>query len=241
MAGKRLYTCNYNYFDVIDSEEKAYWLGFIMADGCIQHIVRYRKLVTGSFLQSRKLLKIQLQERDTNHLQKFLSCIEGTYSIKHYFNNGFMSARILIEDNHLFDSLVTLGAVPRKSLVAKFPNIPSDLEMFFIRGYFDGDGCLSKHKTRHNTDEFEFSLVGTREMLEAIIERLPVNHNIKMKQRFPERNVNNWTVKYCGNQQTYKVMSLLYKDAKIYLERKYIKYLELEERVSRLYGKPYRV
>ena len=67
-------------------------------------------------------------------------------------------------------------------------------------------------------------------MLETICEKLELNVTDKtLKQRYPERGKNNYTIKYCGNQQTFRVMSLLYDGAEVYLDRKYKKYLELNK------------
>lgn len=62
IAGKRYYTCNYQYFDVLDSAEKAYWLGFLMADGCIMHTSRIRHLKTMDSMQERYYLQLSLSD-----------------------------------------------------------------------------------------------------------------------------------------------------------------------------------
>ena len=59
------YTYNENYFKIIDSEEKAYWLGFLYADGCITRFYRNEKLKSMS-------LELTLQSNDIEHLKKFL-------------------------------------------------------------------------------------------------------------------------------------------------------------------------
>ena len=64
----------------------------------------------------------------------------------------------------------------------------------------------------------------TKEILLSVAEklRLPVAPKT-LKQRYPERNVNNYTMKYCGSLQTARVMDYLYDDSTVYLERKYQK------------------
>lgn len=232
MSGKRLYTCNYNYFDVIDSEDKAYWLGFLFADGCVMHSTRKRILKTKISWQDRYFIKLSLSVGDINHLKKFLKAIDGTYPINIYEERSNLVdtikkyGRILIEDRHMFDSLVNNGLCERKSLVAEYPNIQSKFDDAFIRGYFDGDGCVS-----YSSDNWECNITSTKEMLESIYSKLPFNKNkqLKLFQRFPERDTNSWCLRFGGNKQCFTVLDWLYNSSteNTRLERKYNKYLEI--------------
>lgn len=235
MAGKRYYTCNYNYFHSIDSEEKAYWLGFIMADGCLLHSERIRHLKTQDSLQIRDYLQISLSSVDRKHLEKFSDSLCSTYPINDYFvgksgyKPGSPYSRIIIEDKIICEDLKTNGVFPKKQLKEKYPtNLDSQYDLAFIRGFFDGDGCLSCHKNKHGNPEYEFSFTGTKEILISIANILGLTITDKtLKQRHPERNLNNYTMKFCGTLQTLKVMNMLYDNASIYLDRKYNKYVEL--------------
>jgi hypothetical protein len=235
MSGKRYYTCNYNYFHNIDSKEKAYWLGFIMADGCIVHNERIRHLKTQDVLQIRNYLQISLSSIDRKHLEKFNNSLESTYPIKDYtigksgYKPGSPYSRIIIEDKTICDDLKLNGILPKKQLKEMYPtNLDPQYNLDFIRGFFDGDGCISCHKNKHGNPEYEFSFTGTKEMLTSIANILGLTLTEKrLKSRHPERNLNNYTMKFCGTQQTFKVMSMLYENASIYLDRKYNKYIEL--------------
>ena len=106
MVGKRKYNCNYDYFKIIDTPEKAYWLGFIMADGCVMISKRIRKLKTYETIQQRYFLKIALSSVDTQHLEKFNQCINSSYPVKEYINKtGYKPnskySRIIIEDKNI--------------------------------------------------------------------------------------------------------------------------------------------
>ena len=237
MSGKRLYSCNYNYFENIDSNEKAYWLGFLMADGYVSHIERIRHLKTQDSLQERFITGLSTSSNDIEHLYKYKEALNSTHPVKGYKSSGYetdaLCCRVLIEDKSLYDSLVKHGMVPHKSLIIKYPEIDSKYDMDFIRGFFDGNGCISSHMSRHGSPEYEFTITSTKEMLETICEKLSLEVSDKrIKQRFPERNVNNYTVKYGGNQQVYSVLYRLYNGADIYLDRKYKKYIELEEYIN---------
>lgn len=231
--GKRKFVCDYNYFENIDTEDKAYWLGFIMADGCICRQERIRHLKTMDSLQIRQYLQISISCKDYNHLVKFSKSLNSTYPIHIYTSTGFHTetnyCRIIIEDNKIVNDLINQGIDYRKSLCKKYPNnLSSEFDFAFIRGVFDGDGCLSSSLSRHGSPEYMFNLSGTKELLTSIAKKLELIITDKtLKQRFPERNVNNYTMKFGGNLQTYRVMNLLYRNANIYLDRKYEKYLEL--------------
>ena len=234
MSGKRLYKCNYDYFQCIDNPEKAYWLGFLMADGYVSYTKRIRHLKTMDSLQERFVVGLKIGAQDITHLEKYKKAIDSNHQIKVYntanFNTSTTYGRILIEDKTFYNNLVKLGVSPHKSLIVKYPQIDEKFDLDFIRGYFDGNGCLSCHKSRHDTPEYEFTITSTKEMLETICEKLELNVTDKtFKQRYPERGKNNYTIKYCGNQQTFRVMSLLYDGAEVYLDRKYKKYLELNK------------
>ena len=65
---RRIYQVNENYFESIDSDEKAYWLGFLSADGYIH--------------EGRNTITLALQESDKVHIEKFKKAISATYPIK---------------------------------------------------------------------------------------------------------------------------------------------------------------
>lgn len=155
---------NENIFDVIDNEEKAYWLGFIWADGNIS------KQVEGKKKDYR--FEISVCEEDYDHLVKFNQFVEysGTNVKKrvHRLNDKeFVSYRWMISNKHLWQTLNSYGCIPKKSLVVKFPdkNIFSNPTLIhhFIRGYFDGDGCIFCYKNNPGC-----SVVGTENVLKTI-------------------------------------------------------------------------
>lgn len=240
MSGKRKYSCDYDYFESIDSNEKAYWLGFIMADGCILHTKRIRKLKTGDFPQERLYLQIALAEKDIDHLVKFSNSLKSTYPIHTYeTKEKHKYCRVIIEDKKFCNDLIKLGATPAKSLTLEFPkNLDKKYILDFTRGYFDGDGCLSSHEYKYgNGIEYEFNITGTSEMLTTVLNILKLKITDKtLKQRYGKKNVNNYTAKYCGNLQAFRVMHLLYNNASVYLERKYNKYLELADLINSRLG-----
>lgn len=227
MSGKRMYSCDYHYFDKIDTPDKAYWLGFLMADGCVMHQRRLRHLKTMDSWQDRYITKLSVSQADEEHLAKFLQCISSTHPIRVYKTS--LSAtpycRVMIEDQHLFGALVSHGVIPNKSLCVCYPSIDEQFDAAFIRGYFDGNGCIS-----HSTF-WECNITSTYEMLHKIYQKCPFNDAKEFRpvQRFPDRHVNNWMFRFAGTQQCIRVLSWLYCDStpETRLNRKFHKYLDL--------------
>ena len=106
------YSCDNDYFDVIDTQDKAYWLGFISADG---YIASARK-------QNTKRVGISLHERDAAHLDKFKACIKGNMPVKHYvekrgYASGIKYCRIMISGNKMADDLIRHGVLEHKNCI----------------------------------------------------------------------------------------------------------------------------
>lgn len=137
---------NENVFDEINTEEKAYWLGFMYADGYID------SSPLDPDKKSTYKVELSLSEYDIEHLYKFNKFMQhednnvkvGKVKAK---DKEYYRCRWGIANKHLWSSLNNLGCTPRKSLTLQFPNISifsnDNLIVPFIRGYFDGDGCLT--------------------------------------------------------------------------------------------------
>jgi len=131
------YTKNYNFFNKIDTEEKAYFLGLMFADGN-NYINK-----DGDYQ-----ISIVLQEQDKSILEKFRNLIIPTkqlYFINRKNKNWSNCYRLKFDDKIISNQLNNLGCVSNKSLVLQFPALSNlDLQRHFIRGYYDGDGSISK-------------------------------------------------------------------------------------------------
>ena len=119
------------YFKDIDTPEKAYWLGFILADGNICRSDEYSLKFT-----------LCLARRDESHLEEFMRVIGA--SKKSYRTSGKSKQVALIISNKVFcEHLVAAGCIPRKSKVLRFPTIKDRrLQLAILLGMFDGDGSL---------------------------------------------------------------------------------------------------
>jgi len=201
-------------FDIIDSEEKAYWLGFLYADG---YICDYHNQI-----------ELSLNYKDIHHIYKFAKFLNEKDLTKVKIsncgkNNLHKRCRYIINSEHLKNQLVKLGCTPNKSLTLTFPDITifsiPDLVYSFIRGFIDGDGCLYNFRNRLR---IEISS-GSYSFLESIKQYFPEFSKIDKNQR------NNTYRIYCSGSKADIVGDKLYSNANIYLDRKYLKFAALHK------------
>lgn len=223
---KTKYTCNENYFDDITTEHQAYWLGFLMADGFITS-----KRTRPNYGNESQCVGFSISIKDAEIFEKFKKDLNSNHPINIYtttgsYNKDTKVGRILITSQHMVDALKKYGMVENKTLVLKFPDLPEELVPAFIRGYSDGDGSIIISQLATGQVKYAWNITSTKEMCEGILKYLG-KANLKLFQRFPEREVNNWTIKIDGNIQVPKLLDIIYKDATIFLQRKYNKYAEM--------------
>lgn len=198
---------NINVFDTIDTEEKAYWLGFIFADGYIGSTpIREDKKSVYNF-------ELSLALKDIEHLEKFKKFI----SFEKEITKDSYRCRIMVANKHFWTILNSYGCVPNKSLTLKFPNcIPNDLIRHFIRGYFDGDGCITRH-VYINTVSPAINVIGTSDFLNNIINYSDTTPNIRHDKRHSEETL----ILEWNKDDGVKFINYLYKNSSIYLDRKF--------------------
>lgn len=208
-----VYEQKYSYdktiFDVIDTEEKAYWLGFICADGCICDYKGYPCK-----------LSIGLKYCDYKHLIKFADFVRTEHDMVK-LSEEKDRCDITINNRYMCESLARHGVIPRKSLTLKFPNekhVPTNLLRHFIRGYFDGDGTIYQR----SNGRYSFGFVGTPDMIKNITEYLYQNLDLTTVKTYSKCNPQTVEWKKEG-KQAIECAKFLYKDATIYLDRKYQK------------------
>lgn len=161
---------NHEYFNKIDSQEKAYWLGFLFADGA----VRKEKNKGDSWSVTFGLMK-----EDKYIVEQFVKDVESSLSVKEYINNtGFqrrdgrphIECRITLYSKELVHTLMRHGIVENKSLLLdKIPNIPEELYRHFVRGFFDGNGSITHSwDKRHIRREPKILFYSTHKFCEKI-------------------------------------------------------------------------
>lgn len=193
------YTINHAFFDDIDSEAKAYWLGFIGADGCVR--------IHGNSPR----LEMCLAPKDAGHLHKLRDALGSNHRVI----AGGKSARFAVCSRSLFEGLAKHGIHPRKSLTYEWPDfLADDLVRHYFRGYFDGDGSFGV-TTRNQAVA---TTVGTKPFLRNcrsyLMSALGFSEN-----RLRETGAA-YLLTYGGNRQIKRLAHLLYDGAEVYLSRK---------------------
>jgi hypothetical protein len=246
---KRQYDVDHTFFDSINTEEKAYILGFLYADGTNQ--IKSNCENTISFTQL---------EQDKDILEKINIALKSTYLLYESIQktNNKKKYKLTISSQKLSDRASELGAIPNKSLLLKFPNLSifksEDLIRHFIRGYFDGDGCIWDGKPKkmlvknekkpgefrerivHNV---KFTFTGNFEFINALQDYLVKTLNFKKtKLNFSKAKETKHicTMEYSGRGQVKKLYDFMYKNATIFGNRKKTKFEDincaLEEKSS---------
>lgn len=200
----------------------AYWLGFLYADGCISDRDPFRKTTS-----------VLLSCVDHDHVLKFRSALNSDYDVGVYKqSDGSISCRTgtCIGSNELAEDLISLGCTPRKSLTLEWPKyIPHPLEHHFVRGYFDGNGCLHFQKL---TGYFDVSFVGSKPFISKL-------QSIWKERCFRNKKINGYYydcgnfayVKYAGSHSPMTVLEWMYQNTndQMRMNRRYVKYLEILE------------
>ena len=198
---------NKNIFEVINTEEKAYWLGFLYADGYV------------GLTDNRVELTLQLS--DVNHIEKFKTFLNSDCKIS---TNSYRS-RLSIKDEKIKKDLINLGCTPQKSLILKFPTddkVPKELIRHFIRGYFDGDGSLCVTEKTRSID-----VLGTYDFLYQLCLESGIDTNKIYVSKSKSNKV--FRIVLGSKSDLYNFSKYMYDDCNIYLDRKYEKFKKLME------------
>lgn len=199
IAKKHIPTFNYKIFDEIDTEEKAYWLGFLYADGSVERKGNH--------------VELSLKKTDFDHLEKYKTFLESSLSVK----KDSFRCRFTVCNQYFQHRLIILGCTNNKSLTLKFPNKDifkeENLIRHFIRGYFDGDGGISYTEKTKST-----SILGTFEFLTELISYLPCKK--KTFYRDKRWSGNTFGIQY-SKIDSVNLLNYLYSNSNISLDRKY--------------------
>lgn len=223
---KSKYHYDANFFENIDSEEKAYWLGFIYADG-------YVNVQDGKHFE----LGIELQYSDNNHLKKFNKSLKGNVEVKDRYRNSnfkhnkdkiFHLCNIRLFNKKIVMDLSQYGIVNSKTYIKQHISalIPKHLLQHFIRGFFDGDGAVFLDTTRKCV---VFNITNANNLILEDIRQFLYNYYdiksyISCEQNKQGTTVPIYQLNFKGMYNAYKFGQFLYNDATIYLDRKYLLY-----------------
>lgn len=202
------------FFENIDTEEKAYWLGFLYADGYI----RKRK---------NSELRLKLSTKDKSHLEKFKISIKSNTNINDGIDKNVKYSYIGIYNKKIVNDLILHGCVNKKSLIIEFPKINKNLERHFIRGYFDGDGSISFSKKYNTLNFVSGSLNFIKSLKKIFIEELNIFNCKIIKNK-----ANCYYITWTRMEDIKKIFDFFYYDSNFLLERKKDKFDQIIEKLK---------
>jgi hypothetical protein len=222
---------NENFFDVIDSEVKAYWLGYLAADGTIR--VRECGISKDGKKRNRgNSIHLKLSTMDEAHLIKFRDVVCPNSVLKYSTSvvttrkgNISTSYNVILNlySNHIVSQIIDKGVGPRKTFTVGKPNIEEKYIRHYLRGLFDGDGTVRIDGTTKMT----YSIASASEkMYEFLYDHLK-SLDIDMR-RYGINCV------IARKEDTMRFHDYIYKDATVWLERKRDKLNDLFDELDRI-------
>lgn len=198
------YNFNEDYFETIDSEDKAYFLGFIIADGTINCDNN----------------SIRIIQKETYILYEFKKCVDFEGPI--FTRKDGKISYITMSSSKMKNDLDKLGIYSNKTMFVKYPDIPRHLQNHFIRGVFDGDGCISMRRDkRDNSVRGQFNICsGSHDFIRDYYNKLVGYAGLggKNKIRCPKGTY--YVCDWGSMSDIEKIYEFLYEDSTIYLNRK---------------------
>lgn len=203
------YNVDYEYFDNIDDEHKAYWLGFLLADGYVDN----------------RCVMFCLGKKDIESVKAFKEDLNAEHPIR-YNKDG--NPIISITCKRLCGTLMNYGFHHDKShsfdMSKILKVIPEKFENHFIRGMFDGDGSIKYYKYDYqNVPFYHFGYTGLKNVCDYVAEKLDLDTIVQ------ERDTDVFSVKSKNPHKIIEIYNYLYKDATIYMQRKYNTFQEIIE------------
>ncbi len=230
-ALKNKYTVNQSYFDIIDSERKAYWLGFIYADGYVGDEKANNIVLSSS---TKDIAILESFKKDISYTGNIRKAKNSSTSFNQNSNISVINfsskqiAMILREKYNIIPY--------RKEKKFVFPNIPKDLIRHFVRGYFDGDGsvwCGNKNCNvvtangeikNYSYQSIKIDIIGNISLCQAFAKEIGINGSIS------DSKTNYLKYLSVSGKDDIKIMfEYLYKQSTIYLERKFVKFNKINE------------
>jgi hypothetical protein len=217
------YDCDENFFDNLN-EKSLYWLGFLATDGSVS---KYKYSYQ---------LRLKLASKDIEHIKSFKKDINSSSPIRDkiekkiagkdgFLKDEYFANEIIITSEKIFNRLAEFNIVPNKTHIYTFPdqlkNHPD--VRHFIRGCIDGDGWYREHRNngKEYTTEIRVGMCGTpifvKEMFEIVKEKCGFNSGSYCVRK--SGKTANFEI--CSKKDVNILIDYLYKDATIYLDRKY--------------------
>jgi hypothetical protein len=198
--------------------EMAYVLGYWWADGNMLHVASGKR--------------VGFTSKDGEHLERIARVI-GVGRVTSTIVGRQTYYQLMLKRSDMFDDLVQLGGMPRKSLTATWHAPPPQYLQHFVRGFIDGDGSIYWLSTVITTHP-RVQAVGTQEFLRGMAIDIREQTGIPVPSCFANENI--WRMTWSG-MYAKCLMYWVYENSELYLERKRKIALEFLEWQPKLYHK----
>lgn len=206
-----------NYFEIIDSKEKAYWLGWLISDGAI----------TNQPEKSKFQIEITIKQEDEDILHLFekdLQVQNKVYPSQEIYRRFSLGCKKMVED------LNKLGITQNKSFTVHIPTIDQELQSHLLRGIFDGDGGFTVYTRSTGQINRELSFCGNEYVIQEVYNILLKNipnltnkkieneNNIKRVRWGAKKDINliaNYLYNNCGNHYLKRKRNLIYANTEV--------------------------
>lgn len=219
----RQFTIDGTFFDVIDTEEKAYYLGLLMADGCVT---------------DDPIVTISLAEKDIDVLEGFRTAIKSNKPFYFRPRSGNIQNQYMFNicNLNIVVQLAKYGCVPRKALILDLPKeglIPSHLMKHFLRGYWMGDGsvevnCNKAYKRPGYPAKISTNISSSLLFCQKVAKFLEKELDIHCTVCAKGAHKLSGSLQIPGNIKAMKFLEWMYGDVSCCKDRKYRNYLKIK-------------
>lgn len=220
----RILACNHRYFDEPMDEGRAYWLGFVLADGTI---------IERSYGVTEQMAVV-LGKEDVGHLEKLRAALGSDHKIVAVRGKTSDCVRFAVSSSELVESLQRLGVTFRKSASHQFSeHVPEDLLRHYFRGYFDGNGGIS----RHERSQWIVKNAASESFLDRFLEWIRAQIGGYTPGITYAGGIHR--VAWTGTHRCREILALMYQDANVFLDRKKALYDAICDEARRSSRGPY--
>lgn len=205
-----------DFFSVIDSPIKAYWLGFLYTDGSVDKG------------KSRGRIRLQLQEKDLEILEKFREDLNIESKIIYDKRKNSKCCSVEFTDEQIYNDLAKYDIIPQKTYkISNIPykKIPKEYLKDFVLGLYDGDGGISYSENCSTDVTISYTAYHESEVEDF---QFLINSLVGLERKNKNIFRGAWATQWRGRLQCLKILEVLYKDAPRFLKRKYDKFLVLK-------------
>lgn len=222
IRGRRIHSMDETYFHNIDNQNKAYLLGFIMADGCVCY--------SGPTENRPNRMFVNISQKDRCILEFMKQELKCSYEIQDYLPNDKTygtspMSKLTVNSMEMCDDLAKYGVIPNKTGLERLPVLPAEMMRHFIRGFFDGDGSSYYTKYKGKKCGISIGFVSSKQMLEQL-RNLFTSIGVKLRPKISEQFRSDGTSKhlfemsYAAKKDIEILQKYMYEDANFYLQRK---------------------